>query len=182
MTKLNQLLGTAGIAVALCLGATQLAAQNNAAPAGGRQGRGNFDPAQMRQRMMDNLKEQLEVTDDAEWKVIQPLIQNVMDARMAIGFGGMGRGMFGRGNRPGGDNAQADRGQRRGGFGTPSPEAEALQKAIDAKASKAELKPALQKYLDSRKAKQAELEAAQGKLRAVLTPRQEAIAALSGLL
>jgi hypothetical protein len=181
MMKLNRWLGTAGVAVALCLGASNLAAQNDAPPPG-RQGRANFDPAQMRQRMMDNLKEQLEVTDDAEWKVIQPLIQDVMDTRMAIGFGGMGRGMFGRGNRAGGDNAQADRGPRRGGFGTPSPEAEALQKAIDAKASKAELKTALQKYLDSRKAKQGELEAAQAKLRAVLTPRQEAIAALSGLL
>jgi hypothetical protein len=101
MMKLNQWLGTAGVAVTLCLGASNLAAQNDAPPPG-RQGRGNFDPAQMRQRMMDNLKEQLEITDDAEWKVIQPLIQKVMDARMAIGFGGMGRGMFGRGNRAGG--------------------------------------------------------------------------------
>jgi hypothetical protein len=183
MMKLNRVLGTAAIAVALCLSTTQMVAQDNAnPPGGGPPGPGNFDPAQMRQRMMDNLKEQLEVTNDAEWKVIQPLIQNVMDARMAIGFGGMGRGMFGRGNRSGGDNAQTDRGPRRGGFGTPSPEAEALQKAIEAKASKAELKVALQKYLESRKTKQAELEAAQAKLRAVLTPRQEAIAALAGML
>ena len=40
-------------------------------------------------------------------------------------------------------------------FGAPSPEAEALQKAIDSKASKAEMKAALEKYLASRKAKQA---------------------------
>jgi len=182
--RLSQLWVTAGVALALGLSAANLAAQDNAGPpGGGRQGRGNFDPAQMRQRMMDNYKEQLELTDDAEWKAIQPLIQNVIDARTAVGFGGMGRGMFGRGNRPGGDNAPADaaRGQRRG-FGAANPDAEALQKAIDAKASKAELKTALQKYLDGRKAKQAELEAAQAKLRAVLTPRQEAIAALSGLL
>jgi len=136
----------------------------------------------MRQRMMDNYKEQLEVTDDTEWKAIQPLIQGVTDARMAVGFGG--RGMMGRGQRPGGDTAPADQGQRqrRGPGGQANPDAEALQKAIDAKASKAEIKVALQKYVDSRKAKQGELEAAQAKLRGVLTPRQEAIATLLGLL
>ena len=46
----------------------------------------------------------------------------------------------------------------------------------------AEIKAALDKYLASRKAKQAELEKAQENLRKVLTARQEAIAALNGLL
>ena len=55
-------------------------------------------------------------------------------------------------------------------FGTPSPEAEALQKAIDSKASKAEMKAALDKYVASRKAKQADLEKAQAALRELLTP------------
>jgi hypothetical protein len=72
---------------------------------------------------------------------------------------------------------------RRGGFGgPPSPEADALQKAIDAKAPKAEIKAAIEKYVASRKAKQAELEKAQDDLRKVLTTRQEAIATLNGLL
>ena len=66
--------------------------------------------------------------------------------------------------------------------GTPSPEADALQKAIDSKASKAEMKAALDKYVASRKAKQAALEQAQADLRKVLTSRQEAIATLNGLL
>ena len=97
----------------------------------------------------------------------------------------MGRGMFGRGGPGGGDNAQpADQGQqRRGGFGgAPNPDADALQKAIDSKASKAEIKAALDKYVASRKAKQAALEQAQADLRKVLTSRQEAIATLNGLL
>ena len=191
--KLNQLLLAAGMAVALCLSADSVLAQQGGGgqggggQGGGRGGRGgpggNFDPAQMQQRMMDRYKEQLEVTDDAEWKALQPLIQKVMDARMA-GFSGMGRGMFGRGGRPpGGDTAAADQGnQRRGGFGTSSPEAEALQKAIDAKASSAELKAAMAKFVDARKAKQAELEKAQAELRKVLSGRQEAIATVSGLL
>jgi hypothetical protein len=130
---------------------------------------------------MDNVKEQLEITDDTEWKAIQPLVQKVMDARMSA-MSGMGRGMFGRPRNT--DNAQGDQGQQRRGFmgQTPSPEAEALQKAIDAKASKAELKTALAKFAESRKAKQAELESAQAELRKVLTSRQEAIATLNGWL
>ncbi len=67
-------------------------------------------------------------------------------------------------------------------FGAPNPDAEALQKAIDSKASKAELKAALEKYVKSRKEKQAEMEKAQAALRELLTPRQEAIATLNGLL
>ena len=148
-------------------------------PGGGPGGRGNWDPAQFQQRMMERYKEQLEITDDTEWKAIQPLVQKVMDARVAS-MSGMARGMFGRGPRPGGDNAGDQQRQR---FGPqPSPEAEALQKAIDSKASSAELKTTLQKYVDSRKKTQADLEKAQADLRKVLTPRQEAIATMSGLL
>ena len=69
-----------------------------------------------------------------------------------------------------------------GFFGSPSPEAEALQKAIDNKAPNSEIKAALAKYIESRKAKQADLEKAQAELRKVLTARQEAIASLNGLL
>ncbi len=88
--------------------------------------------------------------------------------------------MGGRGGRPGGGD-QADQPQRPS-FGPPNPEADALQKAIDSKAPSADMKVALAKYFDARKVKQANLEKAQADLRKVLTPRQEAIAALSGLL
>jgi hypothetical protein len=186
--KLNQWLVLAGVATVMGLGTTQLVAQGNGGGqgGGGRKGGGNFDPAAMQQRMMERYKEVLEVTDDAEWKAMEPLVQKVMDARRN-GMSGMGRGMFGGGRTRGGggDNAQpADQGkQPRGGmFGTPNPDAEALQKAIDSKASKAEIKAALDKYLASRKANQAALEQAQADLRKVLTSRQEAIATLNGLL
>jgi hypothetical protein len=184
--KLSQWLAMAGVAAVMSLGTNQLVAQpSNGGPGGGgRSGRGNFDPAQFQQQMMDRLKTNLEVTDDAEWKAMQPLIQKVMDLRRES-FSGMGRGMSGRGGPRGGDNAQpSDQGQqRRGGFGgTPNPDADALQKAIDSKASKAELKAAMDKYVASRKAKQAALEQAQADLRKVLTTRQEAIATLNGLL
>jgi Spy/CpxP family protein refolding chaperone len=179
---MNRWLVTAGMAAVLCLGVSQALAQANNPGGGGRQGRGNFDPAQMRERMLGNYREQLEVTDDAEWKAIEPIVGKVMDARFAS-MSGMGRGMFGGRRRGGGDNNNnGDQPQRRGPFGQPSPEAEALQKAIDAKASKAEIKAALDKYVAARKEKQAELEKAQEELRKVLTSRQEAIATLNGLL
>lgn len=160
----------AAAAAALALGTSAQAQQD--------QGRPRFDPAQMQQRMMERYKEQLEITDEQEWKAIQPLIQKVQEARVAS----MGRGMFGFGGRRGGPGGpEGEQGQRR--FGPPpSPEAEALQKAIDAKAPKAELKAAVEKYQAARKVKLAELEKAQDDLRKVLTARQEAIATLNGLL
>ncbi len=177
--KMQNWLVMAAVAAALGVSANTSLAQQDNSGGGARQGRGNFDPAQMQQRMLERYKETLEVTNDDEWKALEPRIQKVMDARREA-FAGMARGMFGGRRGGGADAAQAD--QPRRGFGAPSPEAEALQKAIDAKAPKAELKAALDKYVASRKAKQAELEAAQAELRKVLTARQEAIATLNGLL
>ncbi|MGO8928734.1 MAG: hypothetical protein ACLQU3_17850 [Limisphaerales bacterium] len=188
--KINQWLVMTGIAAVMGLGTNQVVAQpdDGGQGGGGRPGRGNFDPAQMQQRMMERYKEALEVTDDSEWKAMEPLVQKVMEARRDT-MSGMGRGMFGRGGPGGpggGGNAQpADQqGQRRRGMfgGTPNPDAEALQKAIDSKGSKAEIKAALDKYVASRKARQAALEQAQADLRKILTSRQEAIATLNGLL
>ncbi len=187
--RMKRVLLAGSLVAMLGLGASQMMGQGNQAggqgrgPGGGPGGPGgrpgNWDPAQFQQRMMERYKEQLEITDDAEWKVIQPLVQKVMDARTAM-FSGMGRGMFGRGPRPGGDNAGDAQRPR---FGPqPSPEAENLQKAIDSKASSADLKAALEKYGEFRKKGQADLEKAQADLRKVLTPRQEAIATLGGLL
>jgi hypothetical protein len=67
-------------------------------------------------------------------------------------------------------------------FGQSMPEAEALQKTIDAKAAKSEIKAALDKFVAARKAKQNELLQAQDSLRQVLTTRQAATATLNGLL
>lgn len=184
--KMNQLLAICGVAAALFLGAGNVSAQNDGGGGngGGGRGGGNFDPAQMQQRMMDNVREQLGLTNDTDWNAIQPLVQKVMDARRDTMGGGMGR-LFGRGNRGGNNNnANANNnGGRRGGFGgTPSPEAEALQKAIDDNAPTAQVKAALAKYHASQKDKQAKLVQAQENLRKVLTVKQEAQAALLGLV
>lgn len=179
MKQLKQIL--AGASAALLLGTSAVLAQDQPP------GRGNFDPEQMRQRMMDNYREKLEVKSDAEWKLVQERIEKVTTARREVGmgggFGGFGRRGGGTNNAAGGDN-QGQAGRRnRGGFGgEPSPEAEALQKAIDSKASPDEIKSKLAKLRDARKDKEAQLEKAQADLRKVLSVRQEAAAVLLGLL
>jgi hypothetical protein len=172
MKTVHQMLALAGTAVLLSLGTGNLSAQD-------RPGRGNFDPEQVRQRMMERYREQLEVKSDDEWKVIETRIGKVIDARREVGFGGA----FGRGPGRRGGNGEGDQGGRRRAFaGEPSPEAEALQKAIEAKAPADEIKAKLAKYRESRKAKEAALASAQDELRKVLSVRQEATAVLAGLL
>ena len=176
----------AGAVATLCLSANRLAAQN---PPQQRQGRPNFDPAQMQERMMERYKEVLEFTSDEEWNAVKPFVQKVNDARRDIGFGGMGRGMFGGGRRggdnaPQGDRPQGDRAQggARGFGGEPSAAVQELQKAVEAKASAEEIKGKLAKVREERKQKDAALTKAQDDLRKVLNARREAQAVLAGLL
>jgi hypothetical protein len=152
-------------------------------------GRPNFDPAQIRQNILDNIREQLEVTNDAEWKVIGDQVQKVFDAQLQVAAGGglnMMR-MFRRNNGQGGGNAQGG-GRRGGGFAAllgadaADPEGEALQSAIDRNASAADYKAAIAKVAAARKLKQAKLDQARSDLRDLLTPRQEAISVSLGLL
>jgi hypothetical protein len=186
--KVNYLMTICGAAAALILGAGTVSAQNDnggpGGPGGFGGGPGGFrrDPAQFQQWMMNNYREQLGFTNDTDWNAVQPLIQKVTDAQreaMSGRFGGMGR-MF---RNRGGDQGGPGFGGGRGGFGSqPSPEAEALQKAIDDNQPTAQIKAALAKYQASQKAKQAKLAQAQEDLRKVLTVKQEAEATLLGLL
>ena len=166
----------AGVALAFAAAAPSLLAQNTppaaapgaTPPAGGRT-RGNFDPAEFRTRALERLREQFEVKDDAEWKVLSERVEKVFnaqrDARSSGGFGG----------RPGGDRGGPPRGE-------PNPDAEALQKALEAKAPVAEIKTKLAKFRDTRKERDAKLEKAQDELRQLLSARQEAQAVIIGLL
>ena len=162
---------------------------NGGGQGGGQQGGGqgggfNFDPAQMQQRMMDNVKTQLEFTNDTDWSAVEPLVQKVMDARRDVGMGGGMRALFGRnrgGNNQGGQGGQ---GGGRGGMfgGQPSPEQDALQKALDDNAPASQIKDLLAKYKSAKAAKQAKLETAQADLKKVLTSKQEAQAYLLDLV
>jgi hypothetical protein len=173
------------------------------------QDRPNFDPEQMRQRMLQRLRDQMEVPDDSEWKAISERIAKVMDARRAARMGGGGPGMFGpppggpggpppgggdSGSAPAGGPPPGDQGPPPGfaggpppggpgGFNPqPNPSLDALRKAIDDKASAAELKTKIAEYKADVQQKRAALESAQEALRQVLSTRQEAIAVLAGLL
>lgn len=137
----------------------------------------NMDPQQMQQmiqqRMMDGFRQQLAVTNDDEWSVIQERLSKVVRIRMDMFSGGMGMMRRNGGNGgPGGFR----------GFGTPDPSAQSLQNAIDTGAPTAQIKAALEKYRDSRKQKQADLAKAQEDLRSVLTLKQEAALVLAGML
>lgn len=193
MKLLSRLAAALGLATLLCGGLTPTLAQDQGGGAGGGGGaaggggggrgpggRGNFDPAQMQARMMERYRESLELQNDDEWKAIEPLITKVSEARRDAS---MGRGMFGRGpGGPGGNGPGGQGGNRRGPGGDASAESEALQKALESKAPAAEIKSALVKVREARKAKEAKLTAAQDELRKVLSVRQEAQAVLLGLL
>ena len=182
MKKLKNGLLLAGVLAALSYGAANVNAQ------------GNFDPAEMRQRMMERVREQLEVKSDDEWKIISERVEKVMTARRdAAGLGGMGA-FFGRGpggpgggrrDGGGGGGERGDRGgeRRRGGmFGEEPQEAKDLRAALEAKAPAEEVKAKLEKYRAYKKKKEAELATAQEKLKEVLNARQEATAVMAGLL
>jgi hypothetical protein len=181
MKKIKNILVLAGCVAALGLSSAKVAAQ-----------RGNFDPAQMKERITTRVLEEMNVTDDSEKKAITDAIGKVLDARMEVGFGGGMRfgGRRNRGNSTDASSTSTDttaqnsnrpRGGGGGGFGTPSPEMEDLQKAVDAKDTAA-IKASLAKVRESNQAKQAKLEAAQADLQKLLTSRQEAVAVLNGLL
>ena len=177
MNKLKKMIALAGIA-ALCLSAHNLMAQAGGGGGGGR----NFDPAQFRQQMMDNLKEAMVVTNDDEWKVLEAAITKVMDANQEVQAStprGFGRGGRGGGGNGGGGNAGGG-GRRRGG--TPSPEVEALSAAIDANASADEIKGKLAAVRSALEARQAKLTAAQADLQKLVSTKQEAILVLRGIL
>ena len=198
--KLNHIITLCAMTAALALGSTSLLAQDNGGNGNGgngnggggyngggqgggggeRRNRGNFDPAQMEQRIMDNVQDQLGFTNDTDWEAVKPLVQKVLDARRDVGFGGGMRALFGR---PRGGNGGVQGGARGGMFGTPpGPEQEALQSALDANAPSGQIKDLLAKYKKVQKAKQAKLAAAQADLKSVLTPRQEAQAYLLDLV
>jgi len=139
---------------------------------------GQTDPGQLQQmaqpRPSVNLRVQLQVTDDDEWSVIEPLIQKVLDAQQAIQADHMG-GATGQVNQIAGQLFGA-------GLVRTNPEVQAVGNAVQSDAPSQEIKAALANLMEARKAHLAALEKAQDDLRKVLTLRQEAVATVNGLL
>jgi len=135
--------------------------------------RGNFDPAQMRERFMTSIKEQLKADDD-EWKVLSPKIEKLMTAqRDSRGTGGF------RGGRPGGGGGGADNQPT-----TPVAKASAdLRTALENKDTPAEdIAKKLAALREARDKARADLAAVQKELKEVLTQRQEAVLVTMGML
>lgn len=149
---------------------------------GGGGGRRNFDPGQFQQRMMENLKTQLNATDD-EFAAIQPKLQTVMALERDVNPRPR---MFGRGGPGGGPNRFG------GGFGgggvTTQPSAvqtalQELQQTLDDQNASPDLiKTKLDAVRDARAKAKQDLVVAQQDLKSVLTQRQEAIMVLNGYL
>jgi len=138
-----------------------------------------FDPAQFRERMMNNIKERLGATDD-EWKVISPKVEKVMTAQRDARGGGGGFGGFGGGGgRRGGGGGGADQ-QPTTETGKASAE---LRTALENKDTPADdIAKKLAAYREARDKGRAQLLAAQKELKEILTQRQEAVMVNMGML
>jgi hypothetical protein len=154
---------------------------------GDRGGRGNFDPAQFQQRMMDRFKEQLKVPDE-EWQVLQPKIQKVLTAQRNVRAGeGFGRG-GGPGGGPGGPGGPGGRGgdnaQREA-----QPQSEVAKASADLRdavrgetPSEQDIEAKLAALRAAREKAAEELKTARADLQGVVTVQQEAVLVLAGLL
>jgi hypothetical protein len=167
------------LSVFLLLGPTQAIAQ-----AGGN--RGSRDPAQFMARIMERYRQQFEVKNDEEWKLIQDRIEKVVQAQRELRIGGFGGGRRGANtNSNPADEGTANRG-RPNRSNRPNverdPDVDDLQKALDSKAPASEIKDKLARIREKLKQREANLAKAQDQLRGVLSVRQEAVAVLNGLL
>lgn len=118
MRRLMKVVVMAGLAAVVALGTQMAMAQEP--PGGGdpgarrgRQGpggqRGQFDPAQFRERMMQRMQEQLGSTDE-EWAGIEPLLGKVTESQRAVSAGRPRGGGAGFGAPRGGRGAAGGRG------------------------------------------------------------------------
>ena len=140
--------------------------------------RGRRDPEQMRQRMVERMKETLEVKDE-EWKVLEPRITKVFSLMLQT------RGRFFRGRRFQGqrrpDSEQASRTERQQSkVEKAQNELRTILENKDAKT--AEIKQKLKALREAQEKAKQELAKAQEELRGVLTLRQEAQLVLMGIL
>jgi len=144
-------------------------------------GGGNFDPAQMRERYLLQIKEQL-ASPDEEWKLIQPKLDKVLAVqRESRGSGRtFGGGRTRGGNQQGQPTPAAQPAQPQSEVATASDE---LRKAVADKATPPEELTKKIAALREAKAKaKANLAAAQKDLRELLSARQEATLISSGIL
>ena len=142
-----------------------------------RGGRGNMDPAAFRERITGMIKEQMGATDE-EWKVIEPKLTKVWNARRDTGGrggfgGGFGGGGFG-GNRGGDSTSDASPVQ--------SASRELRQVLENKDASPEQIAAKLKDLREAKDKAKESLASAQKDLKEVLTQRQEAVLVMFGML
>jgi len=208
------------LGLAVCIVAMLLVSQSfSAAGGGGRGGRGggqrgqrpgagteDRNPEQMRARMQEmmdqRMKEQLGITGDDEWKVIQPRLQKVQElsrqanagGRMAMfggrggqggrGQGGRGQGGRGQGGGPGqGGEAGARPGATDRELSAVEKAAQVLQDLLATESPKADdIKAKLTAYRTVKETAKKDLAKAQQDLKQIVTVKQEATLVLMGML
>jgi len=155
-------------------------AQDTGGGRSGRSGRGNWDPAQMRQDFLNRLKDDLGAKDD-EWQVISPKLDKVMTLSFQSRMSGM-RSMFSRRDRGGDTNSNSNRSSPFGDSAV-SKAMDDLRSALSDKSISAdEISKRLANLRTARDAAKQELAKAQGELKELLNQRQEATLVANGLL
>ena len=186
--KLLAAMAVLALTVAISGAGTAVVAQDGQGQGGQGQGQGQgqrqgrqMDPEQMRQRMMDNLRERLGASEE-DWQALEPKVQAVLEAQQQARAGGMGMGAM-MGRRGGG---QGQGGQGRGENQDQSEIATAareLRTALEDEATDGEvIAQRLEAYRAARSKAQTQLKDAQEELKGLLTQRQEATLVMMSLL
>jgi len=174
MRTRNVLLGVVVVVVLAALGFDLVFAQQTQP----QDRRRRFDPAQMRERYLQRIKETAQIGDE-EWTVLKPRIEKVQTLSRDVGGGG--RGMFfgqRRRRRDTGDTDEAAQPQS-----DVAKALEELQKTLENEAATAaEIKGKLKTLREAREKAKQELAKAKEAVRELVTVRQEAQLVVMGIL
>ena len=180
--KLLAAMAALALTVAISGAGTSVVAQDGAGQQPRREGQ-RMDPAEMRQRMMDNLRERLGATEE-EWQALEPKVAAVLEAQQKARAGGMGMAM---GMGRGGQGGPGGRGQ--GGPGAEQDQGELAVAARelrtvleDENAAGEQIVERLEAFRGARQKAEGELDQARDDLQGLLTQRQEAMLVMMGLL
>ncbi len=130
------------------------------------------NPAEAQARVLDRLREKLDVIDDTEWALIMERMTTIDEIRRTLWTSSASA----RGPLPGTEKNKRNSGS------SGNPERDALRSAVSDNLPDAEIKSRLARAHEIHRRNEARLAQAQANLRAILSIRQEAVAVMAGLL
>ncbi|MSU67430.1 MAG: hypothetical protein EXS40_02485 [Opitutaceae bacterium] len=130
------------------------------------------NPAEAQARVLDRLREKLDVIDDTEWALILERMTTIDEIRRTLWTSSASA----RGSLPGTEK------NKRSSGSSGNPERDALRSAVSDNLPDAEIKSRLAHAHEIHKKNEARLAQAQANLRAVLSIRQEAVVVMAGIL